>query len=310
MARKNLLLGLTGAGLPAGNSAPETACGRRRSPSPISVGARGAIGAVTRSIEQLKAQAVVEIAADLIDASFISDRLEISAESQAELVQSMREHGQQVPILVRPHPRGAGPLPDRLRPPPAARRGGTGAPGPGRRQAADRRSTGRGPGPGKQRAHRSVLYRKGHVRPPARRTRFFAGNDHGGVVGRQDRTVAADLLCGEDSATKSSPPSGRRRKPDATAGWSWRHGWSRPLSCGRRARSSPRRIFRLLARMSASCSASRRRRPGPRQKRRRSNGPLKMAPRWRGSRHCAKRLARDRREGGAAIRGLSDRGPA
>jgi ParB family chromosome partitioning protein len=65
---------------------------------------RGVIGAVNRSIEQLKAHSIVDLDPVLIDASFITDRLEGSSESHGALVASIREHGQQVPILVRPHP--------------------------------------------------------------------------------------------------------------------------------------------------------------------------------------------------------------
>jgi ParB family chromosome partitioning protein len=111
MARKNLLLGLTEAKLPAGNFAVDS---DRQGVAPLQTpafsvgGTRGAIGAVTRSIEQLKAHAVVEISPDLIDPSFIADRLEGSSESHDELVALIREHGQQVPILVRPHPERQG----------------------------------------------------------------------------------------------------------------------------------------------------------------------------------------------------------
>jgi len=113
MARKNLLLGLTGAELPAGNSTaephgepdPRAAEVRPHTTPHFGVGGtRGAIGAVSRSIEQLKAQAVVELATALVDVSFISDRLQGAPEDHENLVASIREHGQQVPILVRPHP--------------------------------------------------------------------------------------------------------------------------------------------------------------------------------------------------------------
>jgi ParB family chromosome partitioning protein len=111
MARKNLLLGLADAELPAGNFSEELAADARKFAPPPHLGVmgtRGAIGAVTRSIEQLKAQSVVEIAPDLVDPSFIVDRLETSQESHQSLVESIREHGQQVPVLVRPHPERAG----------------------------------------------------------------------------------------------------------------------------------------------------------------------------------------------------------
>jgi ParB family chromosome partitioning protein len=110
MARKNLLLGLSDPELPAGNSPSSLPSeGQKVAPAHLGImGTRGAIGAVTRSIEQLKAQSIVEIAPDQIDASFISDRLETSPESHQSLVESIREHGQQVPVLVRPHPDRAG----------------------------------------------------------------------------------------------------------------------------------------------------------------------------------------------------------
>jgi ParB family chromosome partitioning protein len=72
------------------------------------MGTRGAIGAVTRSIEQLKSQSVAELDPDFIERSFVTDRLQGSAQDHAILVASIREHGQQVPVLVRPHPKKAG----------------------------------------------------------------------------------------------------------------------------------------------------------------------------------------------------------
>ena len=111
MARKNLLAGLDGRRV-AGRqlaelSRPATAKQSARAAS-WRHGDAGAIGAVTRSIEQLKAHSIVEIAPDLIEASFIADRLETSPESHQSLGDSIREHGQQVPMLVRPHPHREG----------------------------------------------------------------------------------------------------------------------------------------------------------------------------------------------------------
>ena len=97
MARKNLLAGLTDAPLAPGAKAPAL-------PLLATTGSRGAIGAVSRSIEQIKAAGVSELDAALIDPSFINDRLTGSDAAHQELLASIREHGQQVPILVRPHP--------------------------------------------------------------------------------------------------------------------------------------------------------------------------------------------------------------
>ena len=107
MARKNLLAHLTGGELPAGNSPPSPAFAAA-DPAFASGLSRGAVGAVSRSIEQIRAHSVLDLAPDLIDASFIEDRLGASQEEIASLTDSMREHGQQVPILVRPHPDGGG----------------------------------------------------------------------------------------------------------------------------------------------------------------------------------------------------------
>lgn len=122
MARKNLLAGLISTKLPAGNSEAEPVSGKgleaERSPRAAPLGSRGAIGAVTRSIENLKSaaseteelrarleagQTVVELDPSLVDPSPVADRMPDAAADLGEFVEAMRS-GQQVPILVRPHP--------------------------------------------------------------------------------------------------------------------------------------------------------------------------------------------------------------
>lgn len=49
-------------------------------------------------------QAVLELDPAFIDSSFVPDRLEGDPDGLDVLVSQIREHGQQVPILVRPHP--------------------------------------------------------------------------------------------------------------------------------------------------------------------------------------------------------------
>ncbi|WP_066922466.1 plasmid partitioning protein RepB [Methylobacterium sp. CCH5-D2] len=80
----------------------------------------GAIGAMSGALRSLAAQAdaaaalqtgasVVELDAGLIDDSFIADRVaDANDPSLATLVESVRESGQQVPVLVRPHPTAEG----------------------------------------------------------------------------------------------------------------------------------------------------------------------------------------------------------
>lgn len=53
-------------------------------------------------------QSVVDLDPETIDSSFVVDRLGVSREDQQALVAQIREHGQQVPILVRPHPTADG----------------------------------------------------------------------------------------------------------------------------------------------------------------------------------------------------------
>jgi ParB family chromosome partitioning protein len=79
----------------------------------------GPVGAISQSLgginekaqraadleQQLaKGLTVVELEPSLIDSSFVPDRLGVDAADQENLVAQIREHGQQVPILVRPHP--------------------------------------------------------------------------------------------------------------------------------------------------------------------------------------------------------------
>ena len=90
MSRKDVLKGLMD-GQTTDHTAP---------PRPT----RGAIGAVSRSIADLKARSVVEIDPMLIDAGGLQDRLESDAGEDDSLRQSIAEYGQQVPVLVRPHP--------------------------------------------------------------------------------------------------------------------------------------------------------------------------------------------------------------
>lgn len=83
----------------------------------------GAVGAFSQSLGGINEKAlrvdelektlasgyqVVELEPVLIDGSFVVDRLGVSEEDQNTLVEQIREHGQQVPILVRPNPAAPG----------------------------------------------------------------------------------------------------------------------------------------------------------------------------------------------------------
>lgn len=69
---------------------------------------RGAIGAVSRSIELLKSQSFTELDPDLVDAPPVKDRLPENDADFEEFARNILENGQQVPILVRPHPTADG----------------------------------------------------------------------------------------------------------------------------------------------------------------------------------------------------------
>lgn len=98
MARKNLLKGL----MDAPPAPPEDDAPARVDVAKPRYGS-GAIGAVSQSISDLKSRAVQEVDPRMIDQGGLQDRLEENA-GLAELVSSIREYGQQVPVLLRPNP--------------------------------------------------------------------------------------------------------------------------------------------------------------------------------------------------------------
>lgn len=93
MARKDLLKGLMQAVAEA--PAPEDARPPRYD--------RGAIGAVSRGIGDLKRRAIIDVLPDLIDNAGLRDRLDNDPEDIAALAESIREYGQQVPVMLRHH---------------------------------------------------------------------------------------------------------------------------------------------------------------------------------------------------------------
>ncbi|GGB06269.1 putative replication protein B [Brucella endophytica] len=76
----------------------------------------GAAKSISSSIDELARQAskltegetIVEIDPDLIDGSFITDRMKADDEAYHELLAAIRERGQDTPVLVRPHPEKSG----------------------------------------------------------------------------------------------------------------------------------------------------------------------------------------------------------
>lgn len=83
----------------------------------------GALSAISRSLDGLSEKAkraddieqkliqglvVVEIDTSLVDSSIVPDRMELSADQNEEFRETIRENGQQSPILVRPKPDAEG----------------------------------------------------------------------------------------------------------------------------------------------------------------------------------------------------------
>jgi ParB family chromosome partitioning protein len=118
MARKNLLVGISEKKLTAVNLDDGAVAKAVRAP-PLAFAGRGALGAVTRTIDDLAARAdaakdlevrlaagdlVVELDPSTVDGSFIIDRMGGDDESYTVLLEGIRTTGQDSPILVRPHP--------------------------------------------------------------------------------------------------------------------------------------------------------------------------------------------------------------
>lgn len=64
----------------------------------------GAVGALQSSLSKLQENAVQDIDAKLIDDAGFEDRLGHDAQAFAQLKESLATYGQQVPVLLRPHP--------------------------------------------------------------------------------------------------------------------------------------------------------------------------------------------------------------
>lgn len=108
MSRRDTLKSLL-----AGGSEAESAEGAPIESTPLqSVRPRGAnlrikAGPILHLASDLRADSgepVIEVEPSLIDSSFIKDRIDGFDNEHHELVQSIRDHGQQVPVLLRPHP--------------------------------------------------------------------------------------------------------------------------------------------------------------------------------------------------------------
>lgn len=96
MARKDIFSSVMGT---SAAKAPDVA--------PMLIG-RSASRSIMQSFEDLSKMAVVELAPELVDGSFVVDRLDGNDEEYGSLLDSIRANGQDTPILVRPHPTSPG----------------------------------------------------------------------------------------------------------------------------------------------------------------------------------------------------------
>ena len=110
---KDVRQALLGSQLARANSAAASPPSHAELPRSTRVSS-GAVGAVSRSLTQFEqelqaakelanaADRIAELDPALIDPSFIRDRLAVDEEAQRQLVEAIRDQGQQIPILVRP----------------------------------------------------------------------------------------------------------------------------------------------------------------------------------------------------------------
>lgn len=109
MTRRTVIQSLIEEQLAAANSRPREAAPERPLAGPVRAMSLtlDTIEEESRALRQALAAgaAVVEIDPAAIDASFVVDRLDAGQDAAFEALKtSIREHGQEVPVLVRPHP--------------------------------------------------------------------------------------------------------------------------------------------------------------------------------------------------------------
>jgi len=101
MARKDLLKGLMETKADTPSPAPAPAARVDAAKPRYS---KGAIGAVSQSIAELKSRSITEVDPKMIDAGGLRDRLDPEDPDLDRLIESIRLYGQQVPVLLRPNP--------------------------------------------------------------------------------------------------------------------------------------------------------------------------------------------------------------
>ena len=90
------------------NAAPEPMPEPQKSAALPEAFQYGPVGAMRNNLREIGARSIQDLDPDLIEDTGHRDRLAITDEDVADLRASIAAHGQQVPILVRPHPRLSG----------------------------------------------------------------------------------------------------------------------------------------------------------------------------------------------------------
>jgi ParB family chromosome partitioning protein len=102
MARKNMFEGITPVQPPEDAGAPPLP--RNSAKMPEVFQSAGPIAAIRNDLRSLSSRSVQEIDPEMIEDTGLKDRLGSLDEDVADLRDSIAKHGQQVPILLRPHP--------------------------------------------------------------------------------------------------------------------------------------------------------------------------------------------------------------
>lgn len=104
MARKDVMKGLMGDDTPSQDHMDAAPASEARVNAAKPRYSKGAIGAVSRSIEDLKRRSIIEVDPRMVDGAGLKDRLGDEDGDLPSLIASIREYGQQVPVLLRVNP--------------------------------------------------------------------------------------------------------------------------------------------------------------------------------------------------------------
>lgn len=106
MARKNMFEGITPASRPEEDA--KTPLPRPTAKMPEVFQSAGPIAAIRNDLRSVGARSVQDIDPELIEDTGLKDRIGALDDDIADLRESISKHGQQVPILLRPHPKLSG----------------------------------------------------------------------------------------------------------------------------------------------------------------------------------------------------------